>query len=53
MNKFLRSVITIEKTFQILALVGLILFLGYIGLNSFQKNQTHSAPSISPSIQLK
>jgi hypothetical protein len=53
MDKFLRSVITIEKTFQIFALLGVIFFLGYVGLNSFQRDRTPSAPGISPTTQLK
>ncbi len=53
MDKFLRSFITIERTFQIFALVGVTLFLGYIGLNSIQRDQTPSAPEISPTTQLK
>lgn len=53
MDKFLRSVITIERIFQVFALVGVIFFLGYVGLNSFQRDRTPSAPGISPSTQLK
>jgi hypothetical protein len=53
MDKFLRGFITIERTFQVLTLAGLILFLGYVGLSSFQRNQTPSAPIISPATQLK
>jgi hypothetical protein len=53
MDKFLRSFITIERTFQIFALVGVTLFLGYVGLNSIQRDRTHSIPGISPTTQLK
>jgi hypothetical protein len=53
MNKFLRSFITIEKTFQICALVGVTLLLGYVGLNSSQRGQTPSIPENSPTTRLK
>jgi hypothetical protein len=53
MDKFLRSVITIERTFQIFALVGVILLLGYFGLKSFQRDRTPSVPETSPTTQLK
>jgi hypothetical protein len=53
MNKFLRSIITIERAFLISALVGVTLFLGYVGLSNFQRDQTPSAPGISPTTQLK
>jgi hypothetical protein len=53
MDKFLRGVITIERAFMISALVGVTLFLGYVGLSSLQRNQTPSAPGISPTTQLK
>jgi hypothetical protein len=53
MSKFLRGITTIERTFQILALLGLFLFLGYIGLNSFRRDRVPSVPSSSPATQLK
>jgi multidrug efflux pump subunit AcrB len=53
MDKFLRSVITIERTFQIFALVGVILLLGYFGLNSLQRDRTPSVPETSSTTQLK
>jgi hypothetical protein len=53
MNKFVRSFITIERTFQISAVVGVILFLGYVGLSSFQRDRTPSVPELSPTTQLK
>jgi hypothetical protein len=52
MNKFLRSFITIEKTFQIVALVGVTLFLGYVGLNHFQRDRIPSVPEIPQATQL-
>ncbi len=51
MDKFLRSFITIERTIQILTLLGVILFMGYFGLNSFQRDRTPSVPNISPTTQ--
>jgi hypothetical protein len=53
MDKFLRNIITIEKTFQIFALIGVIILLGYIGLNSFQRDQPPSVPGTSPTTQVK
>ncbi len=53
MDKFLRSFITLERTFQVIALGGVIFFLGYIALNNFQRGQALSSPSIAPAIQLK
>jgi hypothetical protein len=53
MDKFLRSFITIERIFQIFALVGVTLLLGYVGLNSIQRDRTPSAPGISLTTQLK
>jgi hypothetical protein len=53
MEKFLRSFITIERTFQSFAVVGVILFLGYVRLNSFQRDRTLSVPGISSTAQLK
>lgn len=51
MDRFLRGFITVEKTLQIVALVGVILLLGYVGLTSFQQEQTSPASSISPTTQ--
>ncbi len=53
MDKFLRGFIRIERTFQIFALVGVILFLGYVGLNSFRQDRNPSVPETSPTTQLK
>ncbi len=53
MDKFLRSFITIERTFQIFAVVGVILFLGYVGLNSIQRDRTPSVPWTSPTTHPK
>lgn len=51
MEKFVRSLITVEKSIQIVSLVGVILFLGYLGLSSYQSNRTPSVPVILPTIQ--
>jgi hypothetical protein len=48
MDKFVRSFITVEKSIQMVALVGVILFLGYLGFTNSQSNLTPSAPVISP-----
>jgi hypothetical protein len=53
MDKFIRSFITIERIFQILAMTGVILFLGYVALNSFQRGRTLSVLGILPTTQLK
>jgi hypothetical protein len=51
MEKFVRSFITVEKSIQIVALVGVILFLGYLGFTNYQSNLTPSVPVISPITQ--
>ncbi|HEY9799485.1 MAG TPA: hypothetical protein V6D25_03945 [Leptolyngbyaceae cyanobacterium] len=51
MNKLLHSFITIEKSIQIVTLVGLMLFLGYLGFIEYRSDRTLSVPVISPTIQ--
>lgn len=51
MDKFLHSFITIEKYIQISTLVGLLLFLGYLGFIDHRSVRTPSVPVISPTIQ--
>lgn len=51
MEKFVSSLITVEKSIQIVTLVGVVIFLGYLGFTSYQTNRTFSVPSISPTIQ--
>ena len=60
MDKFLRGFISVEKAFQIFALVGVISFLGYLGLNNVKRDRWQSlperespAPNTSPTTQLK
>lgn len=53
MDKLLRSLVRVERTFQIFAIVGVILFLGYVGLNNFRQDRNHSVPETSPTTQLK
>ena len=59
MNKFLRGFVSIEKALQIVALLMVIFFLGYLGLNSAQRDRWQSLPerespsSTSPTTQLK
>lgn len=45
MDKFLRGFIAVERTTQVVALVGVILLLGYLGLTSIQRDQTLSVPA--------
>ena len=51
MEKFLRGFISIEKGLQILGLVGVIFFLGYLGLNGVQRDRLPS--TTAPTTQLK
>jgi hypothetical protein len=53
MDKFLRSLITVERIVQISALVGVMLFLGYLGVNSLQRDRATSGAGISPATPLK
>lgn len=45
MNKFLHSLITIEKSMQIATLIGLMLLLGYLGMN-YRSVRTPSAVTL-------
>ncbi len=47
MDKFLSSFIKIEKTIQILTLVGVMLFLGYLGFMNYRSERVPS-PVTSP-----
>jgi hypothetical protein len=51
MDKFLYGFIKIEKFTQIVALVGVIMFLGYLGFSNYRSNSTHSLPITSPTTQ--
>ena len=51
MDKFLRGFISVEKAFQIFAVVGVLSFLGYIGLNNAQRDRSPS--TTVPTTQLK
>jgi hypothetical protein len=51
MDKFIRTFITVEKSIQIVAVVGVILFWGYLGLTSYQSQRPSSVPSILPTSQ--
>ena len=51
MDKFLRGFISVEKAFQIVAVVGVISFFGYLGLNSAQRDRSPSGTS--PTTQIK
>ncbi|MEB3182326.1 MAG: hypothetical protein VKL59_25310 [Nostocaceae cyanobacterium] len=48
MDKFLRSFITIERYIQLVALLGVMVFLGYLGFTSYQSHRTPSYPVIAP-----
>ncbi len=50
MNQFFTSFVRIEKSLQILAIVGVLLLLGYVGLERNTGDQT-SAPISSPASQ--
>jgi hypothetical protein len=39
MNKFLGSLLTVERTIQLVALVGVIVFLRYLGAPSFHVSE--------------
>jgi hypothetical protein len=51
MNKLLHSFITIEKSIQIATLIGLMLFLGYLGFMEYSSVRTPSVPVTSPTTQ--
>jgi hypothetical protein len=51
MDKFLHSFITIEKSIQIATLVGLMLFLGYLGFMNYSSDRTPWVPVTSPTTQ--
>ncbi|MBD2356873.1 hypothetical protein H6G41_19955 [Tolypothrix sp. FACHB-123] len=51
MNNFIRTFITVEKSIQIVALLGVVVFWGYLGLTSYQSQPTSSVPSILPTMQ--
>lgn len=44
MDKYLSSFITIEKSIQIATLIGLMLFLGYLGIVNYRSERTFSIP---------
>jgi hypothetical protein len=50
MDKFLSSFIKIEKTIQILTLVAVMLFLGYLGFMNYRSERAPS-PVTSPTTQ--
>lgn len=51
MDKLLHSFITIEKSVQIATLIGLMLFLGYLGFIEYRNVHTPSVSVISPTIE--
>lgn len=51
MEKFLHGFIKIEKFTQIIALVGVIMFLGYLGLTNYRSDSLPSLPITSPTTQ--
>ncbi|MBE9011735.1 hypothetical protein IQ250_16140 [Pseudanabaenaceae cyanobacterium LEGE 13415] len=50
MNRLLQGLITIERSMQIAALIGVIVFLGYLGVINVKSNQ-NPVPSTSPTLQ--
>ncbi|BAY63778.1 hypothetical protein NIES22_38670 [Calothrix brevissima NIES-22] len=51
MNNFIRTFITIEQSIQIVALLGVLVFWGYLSFTSYQTQQQPSVPSIAPTTQ--
>jgi hypothetical protein len=51
MNKFRRSFITLESTIQRVTLVGVIVFLGYLGFAHYHGDRASSSRSNSPTQQ--
>ncbi len=51
MNKLVHSLITIEKSIQIATVVGLILFLGYLGKVNHRSDRPASISIILPTMQ--
>ena len=51
MDKLLRGLTTFERTTQIIAVVGVALFLGYLGLTSYSGDRTPTTPLNSPTIR--
>ena len=51
MAKFLHSFIAVERMIQLVALVGVIVFLGSVVWTTNQYDRTPSAPATSPTTQ--
>jgi hypothetical protein len=51
MAKFLRSFIAVERTIQLVALVGVVVFLGLVLRTTNQYDRTPSTPATSPTTQ--
>ena len=51
MKNLLNGFIRVEKSIQIFSVVAVVVFLGYLGLISYQRNTIQSSPSISPATQ--
>ncbi|BAU11280.1 hypothetical protein LEP3755_17730 [Leptolyngbya sp. NIES-3755] len=50
MSKFMWGLMTIERTMQIAALIGVVVFLGYLGVMNV-KSEHAPVPSNSPTLQ--
>ncbi|MGJ3253635.1 MAG: hypothetical protein ACFE0J_21235 [Elainellaceae cyanobacterium] len=48
MEKILRRVIAVERSIQIIAIVALVMFLGYLGI---ERLNSEPAPAASPTVQ--
>ena len=46
MNRVIQSLIKVEKSIQIIAVIGATMFVGYVLFTSFQSNQNESVPVI-------
>lgn len=50
MEKFARSIISIEKMIQAIAIIGLIFFFGYLGFASLQTRNPDLETSPTPTL---
>jgi hypothetical protein len=51
MDKFIYGFIKIEKSIQIVSLLGVIMFVGYVGAMNYRNDLAPSSPLTSPIIQ--
>jgi hypothetical protein len=51
MDRILRSLIAFERMTQTIAVIGFVVFLGYLGLSSYQADLHPALPGYSPTMQ--